>query len=114
MKELTEYFALQNKIYEYFGYVEDWVVIPIDDRREYLWRLSGVEKNDFVTYWKSDEKLELGEYYQDDIYTQRFLQPQGWVYFGKEYTMICVDTHTDGNKFLAIYDNAKRREGSPT
>lgn len=31
MKLLNEYFKLQKEIYDYFGYKEDWVVIPIDD-----------------------------------------------------------------------------------
>ena len=46
-----------------------------------------------------------GDYYQNEIYTQRFLPK--WVYRGKEYTMICVDTRTDGNTFLQVFDNSK-------
>lgn len=30
------------------------------------------------------------------------------VYYGKDYTLIIVDTRTDGNSFLAIYDNSKK------
>lgn len=30
MKQLDEYFKLQKEIYDYFGYKEDWVVIPIE------------------------------------------------------------------------------------
>jgi hypothetical protein len=48
---------------------------------------------------------EAGEYYSNEIYTQRFLPK--WVYRTDDYTMICVDTHVDGNKFLQIFDNAK-------
>ncbi len=29
------------------------------------------------------------------------------VYRGQDYTMISVDTHVDGNKFLQIFDNKK-------
>lgn len=51
-----------------------------------------------------DEYFKL-QMYSNEIYTQRFLPK--WVYRGKDYTMICVDTHTDGNKFLQIFDNSK-------
>jgi hypothetical protein len=43
--------------------------------------------------------------YAAEIYTQRFLPK--WVYRGAEYTMVCVDTRTDGNKFLMVFDNKK-------
>lgn len=46
--------------------------------------------------------------YECQIYTQRFLPK--WVYRADELTMICVDTQTDGNKFLMIFDNAKEVE----
>ena len=107
----------KKEIYDYFGYKEDWVKIPIDDRRKYFWTLNvkGVDENfggsGWVRYAKIPMSAELlkegGDYYQDTIYRQRFLKK--WVYCGKEYTMICVDTHTDSNKFLAIYDNSKEQ-----
>lgn len=106
MKKLTEYFKLQKDIYEYFGYKEDWVAIPIDDCREDFWKIIGDEKTGSVRFAKTMEKFNSdGNYYEDDIYTQRFLPK--WVYRGKEYTMVCSDPHTDGNKFLRIFDNAK-------
>ena len=106
---IDDYFKLQEKIYKYFGYQEDWVVIPIDDRREYYWYLP--EGGSEVSYWKSKELAKNKDFtdkdgYIDEIYTQRFLPK--WVYKAKEMTMIVVDTHTDGNKFLAIYDNSKQ------
>lgn len=107
MKLLDDYFALQKQIYEYFGYVEDWSVIPLDDAREYFWRLDG-EGPGNVRYAKTiagvDDE-EGNETYENEIYTQRFLPK--WVYRGAEFTMICVDTHTDGNHFLQVFDNAK-------
>lgn len=48
---------------------------------------------------------EEGDYYEHEIYTQRFLPK--WVYRGEDYTMICVDTRVDGNKFLQVFDNKK-------
>ena len=102
MKLLDEYSKLKEEIYNYFGYIEDWVVIPIEDRREYFWDLG----NNEVIYAENENDFNTGNYYEDEIYTQRFLTK--WVYEKEDYTMICVDTHTDGNKFLAIYDNSKR------
>jgi len=106
MKILDKYLELEKQIHEYFGYKEDWKVIPIDDAREYFWRFDG----DNVHFADTEEELESedGNYYANELYRQRFLPK--WFYEGEEYTMICVDTHVDGNKFLQIFDNSKRRE----
>lgn len=105
MKILDDYLKLQEEIYKYFGYEEGWVVIPIDDGREYYW--SYVEGSGIVKFADTLEELksENGNYYENEIYTQRFLKK--WVYKSKDFTMICVDTNTDGNKFLQIFDNSK-------
>jgi len=107
MKLLDNYFALQQQLYDYFGYVEDWRVIPIDDARKCFWYLTGEGPGDSVRF--ADTKKELieqtGNYYENEIYTQRFLLK--WVYRGKDYTMICVDTKVDMNQFLQIFDNSK-------
>jgi hypothetical protein len=105
MKLLDDYFKIQKEIYDYFGYVENWRVIPIEDTREYYWYLVA---NDYVRFADSIEDLEnekVGDYYENEVYIQRFLTQ--WVYRAKDYTMICVDTHTDENKFLRIFDNEK-------
>lgn len=107
MKLLDDYFKLQKQIYEYFGYVEDWAVIPIEDSRECYWRIIGGDTGD-VRFAETKEILldeDSEQYYENEIYTQRHLPK--WVYRGEEYTMICVDTHTDGNKFLQIFSNDK-------
>ena len=119
MKALDDYLALQEEIFSYFGYVENWVAIPIDDCREYYWRLDEDEGGSgTVTYADTLDTLndeEAGNYYQDEIYTQRFLPK--WVYRGAEYTMICCNPGVDGNKFLRIFNNAKEaprgREAQP-
>jgi len=105
MKLLKEYFEIQQKIYDYFGYVEDWVVIPIEDKTEYYWCVQGTDKSGDVVYAKDVKDFATGDYYSNELYQQRFL-PR-CVYRGEDYTMICVDTHTDGNKFLQIFDNKK-------
>lgn len=109
MELLKEYFELQKRVHDYFGYVEDWVAIPLEDNTEYYWHLTGEGYGDSVAW--AEEKADLadqdeGNYYEAEIYTQRFLPK--WVYYGEDYTMVCADTRVDGNKFLMIFDNTKR------
>ncbi len=105
MQILDEYFELQKRIYQYFGYVENWRVIPLEDSRGYHW----IMLRDKVFFSEDDltpEVIRSGDtLYSNFIYNQRFL-PQA-VYRGQDYTLVCVDTRTDGNKFLQIFENAK-------
>lgn len=105
MKQIDEYFKLQKEIYSYFGYVEDWCVFPIYDSRDCFWRIEGGD----VYFSESEEALkeETGEFYSNSIFHQRFL-PKA-IYEGEDYTMIVVNTHCDGNKFLQIFKNSLRR-----
>lgn len=112
MDLLDKYTALRQEIFDYFGYKEDWRVLPIDvdDAREYYWHLTGEAHGDEVLFAKNEENLHEGtddDGYSNEIYTQNHLPK--WVYRGKDYTMVVVDTHTDGNLFLQIFDNAKER-----
>lgn len=106
MELLDKYFEIQKQIYEYFGYVEDWVVIPIEDACGYIWRLY-VNEYGYGSVWFADSLEELesgkGNCYENEIYIPRHLPK--CVYRGEAYTMICVDTHVDGNKFLKIFSN---------
>jgi hypothetical protein len=105
MELLDRYTALRNEVFAYFGYVEDWRVLPLDDARQYYWRLYG-EGPGHVRFAKTkgDVLSGEGECYENVIYTQRHLDK--WVYRGEEYTMVVVDTNTDGNQFLQIFSNA--------
>lgn len=114
MKLLKEYFELQKKIYDYFGYVEDWVKIPLSDETEMYWSLTQYENGTggYVIYHENKENITEGnilydgeKYYSADIYTQRFLPK--WVYRTEDYTMVCANPHEDGNKFLMVFDNQK-------
>lgn len=106
MQLLNDYFKIQKQLYEYFGYEEKWKVFPLDDSTQYYWMLDGegpgkVHFADTIT----ELAQQTGNYYENVIYTQRHLKK--WVYRGKDYTMVVVDTQTDGNKFLQIFDNSK-------
>ena len=110
MELLTKYFDLQKQIYEYFGYVEDWRAIPLDDKTDAHWMLSQDATGSGWVAWSekplSADVVEAGEeIYSAEIYTQRFLPK--WVYRADEYTMVCADTRTDGNKFLMVFANDK-------
>ena len=109
MKLLEDYKNIKDQIFEYFGYKENWACIPIEeDSLEYYWEL---DENSYgggeVRFSESKEDIinREGDYYSDIIYTQRHLSK--WVYRGEDYTMICVDTQCDGNKFLRIFKNDK-------
>lgn len=123
MQLLDDFNSIREQILNYFGYVEDWVVLPLYDARECYWRVnktswiwgycardSESEETGVVQYAKTEEALanEDGDScYENQIYTQRFLPK--WVYRGPEYTLIVVDTRTDGNRFLQVFSNDKER-----
>lgn len=110
MKSLKDYFKLQEEIFQYFGYKEDWVCIPLSDETSQYWTLQLDSRGGGECIRSPEpitrESIEDGSnIYSGSIYTQRFLPK--WVYRGPEYTMVCVDTHCDGNKFLMVFDNTK-------
>ena len=112
MQLLNEYNQKRQELFDYFGYEENWRVFPVDDATMYYWRLHGEnfgneDYDNEVLFADTLEELEAesGNFYSNEIYTQRHLPK--WVYRGADYTMVVVDTHTDGNKFLQIFDNAK-------
>lgn len=109
MKLLDEYLKLQEGIFSYFGYVEDWRILPLDDCRQYYWYLTKDGRGGLVCFADTEAELERqdGQYYENEIYTQRHL-PR-WVYRGAEYTLVVVDTHTDGNQLLSVFTNSRER-----
>lgn len=105
-KDLMEEYeqALEN-LYAHFDFEEDWVVYPIDDCTDCFWETKG----NMVKYAETQEKFfSEGDYYVDDIYTQRFYSK--WVYKGEKYTMIFCDPHVDGMKWFRIFDNSKEQK----
>ena len=81
MKLLDDYMALREEVFKYFGYVEDYRVIPLDNCCDKIWRIVGGEgSGGCVRYAESVETLndeEAGNYYENEIYTQRFLPKWG-------------------------------------
>lgn len=108
---LRSYVELEQKIHDYFGYVEDWRCIPLRDQTDDYWML--LEKGDGsgTVVWShepfTEESVIQGRtIYNAVIYTQRHL-PR-WVYHANGYTMISIDTRQDRNEFLAVFDDSKR------
>lgn len=105
MKQLDAYKKSLESVYNYFGFEEDWAVFPIDDRRKYYWKINAHEVN-FYDSVKAYEEQDGNHSYTDELlYHSHY--PKA-IYDGKDYTAILVNTHVDGNKFLAIYDNSKQ------
>jgi hypothetical protein len=97
----------RQALYDHVGFVEDWVLCPIDDCTDSYWLNYNDEK---VLYHKERKNVieANGDHYEDDVYTQRFYTK--WVYRGKELTMIFCDPHVDGVQWLRVFDNKKEVE----
>lgn len=104
MSIMNDYNEAVQKLYNHVGFVEDWVICPIDDCTDKYWMVdeNTVKFADSVEQFNSD-----GDYYEDEIYTQRFYKK--WVYEGKELTMVFCDPHTDGMKWFRVFDNSKKQ-----
>ena len=100
---IDNYFKAQQDLYDHVGFTEDWVIYPIASEINSYWYID----NGDVHYADSLEELETeeGNYYNGEIYTQRFYKKH--VYKGEKYTMIFVDTHTDCMKYFMFFDNLK-------
>lgn len=103
---IDSYFEAKDKIHEAFGYEPDWKEIPLEDRRGCHWMIVGSERTGSVVWSDKPFTEELviagKEIYSGPIYTQRFLPK--WVYRTDTHVLVSVDTQTDGNKFLMIFD----------
>jgi len=117
-KLLKTYNQTLKDIHEAFGYVEDWVTIPLQDLTDEEWglRMSDGKHRFDIMHGKGTGVLCYGEldnldgdYYSSRIYTQRFLPK--WIYKTETHTMISVNTGCDGNKYLSILSNDKQRVG---
>lgn len=104
MELIENYNNALQEIYDHVGFVENWVIAPIDDNTNRYW---GVDE-DTVYYADSIEEFESehGNYYEDEIYKQRFYDK--WIYEGEDFTMIFCNPIVDGMKWFRIFDNTKK------
>lgn len=116
MDIVDTYLQSLDAIFQHVGYVENWRAIPVEDSRNYFWAIDEDEntwckfssQKEALEFWlKQEHEDEYGSYgdrlYKDSIFTYWHLKK--WVYRGPEFTIVIVDTHTDGNKFLRIFRN---------
>lgn len=109
---IDNYFSSKKIVQKLFGYQPNYKEIPMDDLRGYYWMIVGGEGDGGkICYSKESLSTEVivagNTLYTGDIYTQRFLTK--WVYrsLNGQHVMISVDTRTDLNKFLMIFDADK-------
>ena len=102
--KINEYFKLQEEIFNHCGYKEDWRIYPLVDNRDYLWFVD--EDGEELSTAENMKGFITGDCYSDEILHDRFLPKS--IYEGEKYTMILVDTHCDGNKYLSLLSNDKK------
>lgn len=104
MKLLDDYFDLKRQIYEFFGYEDGWRSLPLDAELESFW---GLNCRYGVRWADSEEELQRQDYYGGEIYA-----PSGstGIWPKDEYTLMAVDTNCDGNIFLIVFSNSKKRD----
>lgn len=104
---IDDYFEAKVKVHKLMGYVPNWVEIPMEDERSMHWMIIGSEENGYVAYspeqFTEQNIIDGNMLYGGPIYTQRHLPK--YVYRSEDYVMIAIDTLTDGNKFLMIFDS---------
>lgn len=93
-EDLDAYFAAKDRVHEGFKY----------------WMLVGGEGVGAQCIYSdepfTEKSIQAGKtIYSGSVYTQRFLPK--WVYRTKTHVMVAVDTHTDGNRFLMVFDAAR-------
>lgn len=101
---ISNYTKSLQAIYAHVGFVEDWVVCPLDDNTDKYWGVQGIE----VKFADSKEEFESenGNCYSGELYTNRFYKKH--MYEGSEFTMVFFDGHTDGMKWFVLFDNTKK------
>lgn len=104
MKELIAYKEALKAVHDYFGFVEHWQVYPIDDATKYWWIINDGEVLFYDSFEAYGTQDGIHSYSNEIFYNVNYQT----IWKGKEYTMILVDTHTDGNRFLQIFDNSKK------
>jgi hypothetical protein len=103
MNIIENYNKAYKALLDHVGLNEDWVVCPIDMNVDMIWEVDEYT----CKYAKSvDQFLSDGDYYEDEIYTQRFYPK--WVYEGKEYTLVFCNPGVDGMKWWRVFKNSNR------
>lgn len=102
---ITDYNQALQAIYDHVGFVENWVVYPVDDCTEMFWTI----EDDTVRYSPTIAELETqsDNHYSEGIFKQRLYRQN--VYRGASFTLVFCDTQTDGQRLFRLFDNTKER-----
>ncbi len=102
---LTNYLKAKEELLAHVGLTTDWVECSIDDASEYVWFTDGKQ----VYYADTEEELinESGNYYVNEIYTQRFYNKH--VFRGEQFTLIFCDPQVDNCKWWRVFSNNLER-----
>lgn len=104
---LNKYQEIEQQIYDYFDYEEEWSKFCIENCTEYFWYLG---KCEYVFYCNAKNKEEAKEIILIGVesYSSRIINNS--IYKKNDLTLILLDTECDGNVFLSIFDNSKKIE----
>lgn len=97
---VDQYFSLEEKLQDHFGYEPSWSVYPFADYRDYFWYVDG------KIIRHSENKDSLINDDENNLYDCETLGNDAYV--AGTYVLIPVDTRCDGNCFLAIFDMTKQ------
>jgi hypothetical protein len=101
---VNSYKNAEKAIHNFFGFTEDWRVLPIEDATDVYWYVDSGE----VMYSNSKEKLAAymaGDDEGDEIYGGE--QYHGIRIDKEGSTLIGLNTQCDGNVFLMVFDSTK-------
>lgn len=102
---IEKYKSSLVELFNHVGFIEDYVLCPIDICMDYYWELvfEGDSPSSIIYSEDINKIFSDGEYYQDDIYKQRFYDKH--VYRGEEFTMVFCNPHLDGVKWFRFFNN---------
>lgn len=96
---LSDYARAEKAIHAHFGYRPEWREYPVRDERGQWWF---VYKNCLYHQYKrfphDEGNIRLGNFCKSDVSAVN-RSDDG-------YTLLTLDTRTDGNKCLSIFENA--------
>lgn len=101
---LNRYQEIEQQIYNYFGYEEEWRKMPLDDCTEYFWCFDG---NGNVHYCEAKNKTLAKEIIKKGEHSYSDKIRKNIIHIKCDLTLICLNTNCDFNVFLSIFDNSK-------
>lgn len=102
---MLAYENAKQYVFEHCGYVEQWRDFPLNDERTSFW---SVNQRGYVRHADSEKELkeQTGNYYEAEVVNN---SNNKGVYRGKRYTLVIINTNTDGNVFATVFDNLLER-----